>query len=166
MPKLLKKGDIPPEVIDTPHQQLTQVLVSIQEERLPNTLGHVFPQCMNAIRSPNRPKINKRVQVTVKTRPTIKRTRKFSPIKIPGTPPEQTRAAEETDSELEDLNLFFSISNRFKPEMGESNAESAARHAIRDRGGISEITQATIEKENTTYKQTKERPRAISFQTN
>jgi hypothetical protein len=74
-------------------------------------------------------KINKRVQVTLKARTTVKRTRKFSPIKIPGTPPEQAGEAEETDSELEDLELFFSITNRFQPEMGESNAESAARHA-------------------------------------
>jgi hypothetical protein len=125
----LEKGDIQHEVINTPHQRLTQVPVSIQKERLPSTLGQVFPQCMNAIRSPNQPKINKRVQVTLKTRTTVKRTRKFSPIKIPGIPPEQTGEAEETDSELEDLNLFFNISNRFRPEMGKSNAESAARHA-------------------------------------
>ncbi len=102
------KGDIQPEVTYTPYQRLTQVPVTIQEERLPSNSGQVFPQCMNAIRSPNRPKINKRVQVTLRTRTTVKRTRMFfSPIKIPGTPPEQTGEAEGTDSELEDINLFL-----------------------------------------------------------
>jgi hypothetical protein len=67
--------------------------------------------------------------VTLKARTTVKKTRKFSPIKIPGTPPDKAGPAEETDSELEDLELFYSITNRFRPEMGESNAESAARHA-------------------------------------
>jgi hypothetical protein len=67
--------------------------------------------------------------VTLKARTTVKRTRKFSPLKIPGTPPDQAGEAEEPDSELEDLELFYSITNRFRPEMGESNAESAARHA-------------------------------------
>jgi hypothetical protein len=122
-------GEILHEVINTQHQEFTQLQVSTQEENLPKILRKVFPQCMNAIRSPNRPKINKRVQVTLKARTTVKRTRKFSPLKIPGTPPDQAGEAEEPDSELEDLELFYSITNRFRPEMGESNAESAARHA-------------------------------------
>ena len=57
-------GDILHEVVNTQLQKFTQLPVSNQEEKLPNILGKVFPQCMNAIRSPNRPKINKRVQVT------------------------------------------------------------------------------------------------------
>jgi hypothetical protein len=125
----LEQGTVQREVTHTPHQPLTQVPVITKGKDNPATKGQVLHQCMNAIRSPNRPKVNKRVQLTFTARTIFKRTRKFSPINIPGTPPEPTGEAEETDSELEDINLFFSMNNRFRPEMGESNAESAARHA-------------------------------------
>jgi hypothetical protein len=151
----LAKGDIQYEVTYTPHQRLNQVPVITQGKDYPATMGQVLHQFMNAIRSPNRPKINKRVQVTLRTRTTVKRTRKFSSIKIPGTPPEQIEEVEGTDSELEDINLFFSISNRFRPEMGESNAESAARHAEIDEEYQRLRRQRPKKKAQTTNKQEK-----------
>jgi hypothetical protein len=124
--------------LSTLAQQLSLVPLPIDLARayLSTTItGHVLHQCVNAIRSPNRPKLNKRVPVKIRTRTTTQRTRKFSPITVPGTPPKaktsptQSKEVENTDSEVEDINLFFSISNRFRREMGESNAASAPRHA-------------------------------------
>ncbi len=83
-------------------------------------------QCMNAIRSPNRtkPKMKK------ETESTHKRKRYFSPITIPCTPPERRDTDNcsdlHTTSETEegDHDLYYSIYNRYRPDIDESNAES------------------------------------------
>jgi len=41
--------------------------------------------------------------------------------------PKQSKG-EDTDDELEDIDLYYKAFNRNKPEPEESNAESAARH--------------------------------------
>ncbi len=85
---------------------------------------------MNAIRSPNRTK----PKLKEETESTHKRKKYFSPITIPGTHPERRTPdndfTTQTTSEIEDedLQLYYSICNRFRPEIGESNAESADRH--------------------------------------
>ena len=94
--------------------------------------GSVLTQCVNAIHSPNR-KITKTKRVlklpihsrlAKRTRPT------FSPITIPGTPekqPSTQRSEAVEDNQEEDLELYYKICAKFKPEMGESNAESVER---------------------------------------
>jgi hypothetical protein len=79
---------------------------------------------MNSIRSPNRPKTKLKKQVR-----SHKRKRYFSPITIPGTPTESHIPNDDTASktEEEDLNLYYSIYNRYRPHIDESNAESADR---------------------------------------
>jgi hypothetical protein len=85
-------------------------------------------QCMNAIRSPNRPKAKLK-----KKRTSHKRQRHFSPITIPGTPTERHTPGNDTslhtqsEQDEEDLNLCYSIYNRYRPDIDESNAESADR---------------------------------------
>ncbi len=54
----------------------------------------------------------------------------FSPITVPGTPEQQlsnqgSKTIEENQEE--DLELYYKIYAKFKPEMGESNAESVER---------------------------------------
>ncbi len=88
-------------------------------------------QCMNAIRSPHRPK-----EKLKKKRTSHKRKRYFSPITIPGTPTERhTPNDDETphtlsQTEETDLNLYYCIFNRYRPDIDESNAESADRLCI------------------------------------
>ncbi len=94
--------------------------------------GNILVQCMNAIRSPNR-KITKTKRVlklpihsrlAKRARPTL------SPITIPGTPEKQLstqRSEAVEDNQEEDLELYYKIYANFKPEMGESNAESVKR---------------------------------------
>jgi hypothetical protein len=89
-------------------------------------------QCMNTIRSPNRPKI----KLNEKTERTHKRQRYFSPITVPGTPPERSDPDNDPIRHLktdgddlaeEDLDLYYRIYNRYRPDIDESNAESADR---------------------------------------
>jgi hypothetical protein len=85
-------------------------------------------QCMNAIRSPNRPKAKLK-----KKRTSRKRQRYFSPITIPGTPTERhtpdndTSLHTQSQQDEEDLNLYYRLYNRYRPDIDESNAESADR---------------------------------------
>jgi hypothetical protein len=85
-------------------------------------------QCMNAIRSPNRPKAKLKKKGT-----SHKRKRHFSPITIPGTPTERhtpdngDASHKPPETEETDLNLYYSIYNRYRPDIDESNAESADR---------------------------------------
>jgi hypothetical protein len=88
-------------------------------------------QCMNAIRSPNRPKSKLK-----KKRTSHKRKRYFSPITIPGTPTERHTPNDDeasrtlSQTEETDLNLYYRIFNRYRPDIDESNAESADRLRI------------------------------------
>ncbi len=111
--------------------------------------GKLHLQCMNAIKSPTKRKKQKCRHV--KTSPSTQQTtsrHKFSPITVPGTPehamatsvlqtsadnpnddatPKQSKV-EDTDDELEDIDLYYKAFNRNKPEPEESNAESVSRH--------------------------------------
>jgi hypothetical protein len=86
---------------------------------------------MNAIRSPNRPKTKLK-----KKRTSHKRKRYFSPITIPGTPTERHTPNDDeaphtlSQTEETDLNLYYRIFNRYRPDIDESNAESADRLCI------------------------------------
>jgi hypothetical protein len=89
---------------------------------------------MNAIRSPNRniEKAKRRLRLNIHSS-LAKRQRStsiYSPITVPGTPENQQcknkfEIAEEKQEE--DLDLYHKIYTKYKPEMGESNAESAER---------------------------------------
>ncbi len=57
----------------------------------------------------------------------------FPTVTVPGTPEEQKDMHEEQTQETEkqkciddNLNLYYKVYNRYRPEAGESNAESAA----------------------------------------
>ena len=115
-----------------------------------NQIPQAFKQCMNELQSPVRRKKHK--QSPVKPSPQnglSKRSRQtFSPITIPGTPEYTSHFAPSlaslddaelpadgnedhnttTDDELEDIDLYYKVLSRYKPEPGESNAESASRH--------------------------------------
>ncbi len=87
---------------------------------------------MPYIRSPNRRiKENKRVLKLPIHYKLAKRPRpSFSPITVPGTPENQLstqRSETVEDNQEEDLDLYYKIYAKFKPEMGESNAESVSR---------------------------------------
>ena len=91
---------------------------------------------MNALQSPNH-NTNKTKRALKLQRPTklSKRQRPvFSPITIPGTPePTETQfsptTAPENSDNHDDLKLYYQILQNYKPELGESNAESAARNS-------------------------------------
>ena len=94
--------------------------------------GSVLTQCMNAIRSPNRKTAEtKRVlKLPIHSRLAKRPRPTFSPITVPGTPENQisTQMPEAIEgNQEEDLDLYYKIYSKFKPEMGESNAESVAR---------------------------------------
>jgi hypothetical protein len=87
---------------------------------------------MNAIRSPNRDieRTKRRIKLNIRSS-LAKRSRPvYSPITVPGTPESQqyknkVEIAEEKQDE--DLDLYYKIYARYKPEIGESNAESVER---------------------------------------
>jgi hypothetical protein len=111
------------------------VTAYMPEKSLPYLRHNVLQQCMNAIRSSNRTKTKMRKE----TKHTHKRKRYFSPITVPGTPPDTqipdttptNKASTQTDED--DINLYCSIYNRYRPELDESNAESADRHLTIER---------------------------------
>jgi hypothetical protein len=94
--------------------------------------GGVLAQCMNAIRSPNRDtqKTKRMLRLPIHSKLAKRSRPAFSPITVPGTPENQQykkkfEIAEEKQDE--DLDLYYKIYARYKPEMGESNAESVER---------------------------------------
>ena len=94
--------------------------------------GSVLTQCMNAIRSPNRKKVETKrmLKLPIHSRLAKRARPTFSPITVPGTPENQlsTQMSEAIEGKQEeDLDLYYKIYAKFKPEMGESNAESVAR---------------------------------------
>ena len=99
----------------------------------------ILYQCMNAIRSPNRntKKTKRALTLQIQTKPSNRPRPVFSPITIPGTPePTETQPSPKTSPEnpddQDDLHLYYQIMKRYKPEIGESNAESAARTSAFD----------------------------------
>ena len=91
--------------------------------------GRVLHQCVTTIHRPEEKRAKKRT-VQVKVKVTIKKGR-IPHITNPGTPDHDTTTTkgqqqkeQETD---EDLQLYYQVANRHRPEMGESNAESVER---------------------------------------
>jgi hypothetical protein len=87
---------------------------------------------MNAVRSPNRniEKTKRRIKLNIHSSLAKRPRPAFSPITVPGTPENQLptqRAEAVKDNQEEDLDLYYKIYAKFKPEMGESNAESVSR---------------------------------------
>jgi hypothetical protein len=94
--------------------------------------GGVLVQCMNAIRSPNRDtrKTKRMLKLPIHSKLAKRSRPAFSPIAVPGTPENQQyknkfETAEEKQDE--DLDLYYKFYAKYKPEMGESNAESVER---------------------------------------
>ena len=94
-------------------------------------------QCMNALRpEPPKPKKKKglKLRIRVAVQKPKKRKLNFPTVTVPGTTEGETTAqevqAQEPKEEKgidDDLDLYYKVYNRYKPEVGESNAESAAR---------------------------------------
>ncbi len=90
----------------------------------------VFDQCMNAMTSTPETTPHRKKGAKMKARIVFRTTRRtrmkvtVSPITVKGTPdqPEHAKTGEE-----DDISLYYTVFNRYKPEAGESNAESAAR---------------------------------------
>jgi hypothetical protein len=94
--------------------------------------GNVLVQCMNAIRSPNRriTETKRVLKLPIHSKLAKRPRPAFSPITVPGTPENQIstqRSEAVEDNQEEDLDLYYKIYAKFKPEMGESNAESVSR---------------------------------------
>ncbi len=102
-------------------------------------------QCMNSLH-PEPPKSKKkkglklRIRVGLKLRIRVvvqkpkKRTFNFPTVTVPGTPEEekdthevQTQESKKKKGIDDDLDLYYKVYNRYKPEAGGSNVESAAR---------------------------------------
>ncbi len=89
---------------------------------------------MSAIKSTNRnvEKAKRKIKINIHSSLT-KRTRSiYSAITVPGTPENQKfdnkfEMAEQKQDE--DLDLYYKIYAKYKPELGESNAESVERTA-------------------------------------
>jgi hypothetical protein len=87
---------------------------------------------MNAIRSPNRDtqKTKRMLKLPIHSKLAKRSRPAFSPITVPGTPEnQQYKNKFETDEEKqdEDVDLYYKIYAKYKPEMVESNAESVER---------------------------------------
>ena len=100
--------------------------------------GRILRQCMNAIidstkTTPKKRKMQIQIRVAVQRKQKKKKDKNVFPIVVPGTPdqPEQnkTERAQQGQNQDEDLTLYYKVFNRYRPEAGESNAESAARTA-------------------------------------
>ncbi len=87
---------------------------------------------MNAIRSPNRDtqKTKRMLKLPIHSKLAKRSRPAFSPITVPGTPENQqykNKFGIAEEKQDEDLDLYYKIYARYKPEMGESNAESVER---------------------------------------
>jgi hypothetical protein len=75
-------------------------------------------------------KVKRRIRGNIRSS-LAKRSRPiYSPITIPGTPENQHHDNESKSGEEkqdEDLDLYYTIYDKYKPELGESNAESVER---------------------------------------
>ncbi len=98
----------------------------------------VLRQCMNALGSPTETMPKKR-RMQIKIRVAVRRTQRKKkdnnvfPTVVPGTLEQldqnKTDKDQQGQSKDEDLTLYYKVFNRYKPEAGESNAESTARTA-------------------------------------
>jgi hypothetical protein len=99
--------------------------------------GSDLHQCMNSIHT-QPPKPQKKKGLKLRIRVAVQRPKRrrlnFPTVTIPGTPEGETitkevRAKESKKEEGigDDLDLYYKVYNRYKPEAGESNAESVAR---------------------------------------
>jgi hypothetical protein len=86
---------------------------------------------MNTLHQPPKPKKKKGLKLRIKVAVQQPKRRKlnFPTITVPGTPEEQKDMHEEQTQETEkqkgiddDLNLYYKVYNRYRPEAGESNA--------------------------------------------
>ena len=96
----------------------------------------VLCQCMNAIygpieTTPKKTRLKVKVRVAVRGTQRKKKPNNAFPIIVPGNPEQIDQAKTEKEQqdqiEDEDLTLYYKVFNRYKPEFGESNAESVAR---------------------------------------
>jgi hypothetical protein len=97
----------------------------------------IMHQCMNALRTePPNPRKKKGLKLRIKVAVQKPKRRKlnFPTVTVHGTPEEQKDTHEVQTQETEkqkdiddDLNLYYKVYNRYRPEAGESNAESAVR---------------------------------------
>ena len=93
----------------------------------------VLCQCMNALESTPKRKLKVRVRVSVRQSQRKRGKNNSFPTIVPGTPeqddkngtPPQTRKQEKDPDP--DLTIYYKLLSRYKPECGESNAESVAR---------------------------------------
>ncbi len=101
---------------------------------------------MNSIH-PEPPKPKKKKGLKLKIRVAVQRPKrrklKFPTVTVPGTPEGETTIQEVQAKESkkeegidDDLDLYYKVYSRYKPEAGESNAESAARTAAYVRSRI------------------------------
>jgi hypothetical protein len=99
--------------------------------------GSTLHQCMNSFRlEPPKPKKKKGLKLRIRVAVQRPKRRKlnFPTVTVPGTPEEETITQEVQAKESkreegihDDLDLYYKVYNRYKPEGRESNAESAAR---------------------------------------
>jgi hypothetical protein len=97
----------------------------------------IMHQYMNALQAgPPKPKKKKdmRLRIKVAVQKPKRRKLSFPTVTVSGTPEEekdthevQTQELKKEESIDDDLDLYYKVYNRYKPEPGESNAESAAR---------------------------------------
>jgi hypothetical protein len=97
----------------------------------------IMHQCMNALHTePPKPEKKKglKLRIKVAVQKTKRRKLNFPTITVPGTPEKekgthevQTQESKKKKGIDDDLDLYYKVYNRYKPEAGESNAESAAR---------------------------------------
>ncbi len=83
----------------------------------------------------------------------------FPTVTVPGTPEEQKDTHEVQIQETEkqkgiedDLNLYYKVYNRYKPEAGESNAESVARSTALEAEYQYLLAKKNAGRENVNYK--------------
>jgi hypothetical protein len=87
---------------------------------------------MDAIRSPNRnvEKVKRRIKINIRSSLAKQSRPIYSPITVPGTPENQqheNKSEPDEEKQDKDLDLYYKIYEKYKPELGESNAESVER---------------------------------------
>ena len=117
----------------------------------------VLIQCMNAVDSPTKttPKRKLKVKVRVSVRGTQRKrgqNNSFLTI-VPGTPEEDPDP---------DLTIYYKVLNEYKPELGESNAESVARTTAFEAEYQYLLMKKTREKQNKNEKIRNPRLHALS----
>jgi hypothetical protein len=119
-------------------------------------------QCANALRTEppkSRKKKGLKLRIKVAVQKPKRRKLNFPTVMVPGTPEEQKDTHEVQTQETEkqkgiedDLNLYYKVYNRYKPEAGESNAESAARSTTLEAEYQYLLAKKNTGRENVKYK--------------